>query len=232
MPQNDFSTMPPPGMGFNMPPQTPIFTDPVVANMAVQYGQALVGSGKQMMDKEIEKYVSISRLKYLFAVDTSYVSKKLSIILFPFLHSDWSIKYDQNEPIPPKYDVNAPDLYIPAMAFLTYVLVAGLLLGTKNLFTPEKLSIEATNALAWTVLEVIVQLITLYITNINTNLKTLDLIAYSSYKYVGYLMKAMEKNKSLPILGVRPVPMKLFATWEVDRTPPNCIPRYVCFNYF
>ncbi|XP_046838787.1 phosphofurin acidic cluster sorting protein 2 isoform X3 [Vespa crabro] len=23
----------------------------------------------------------------------------------------------------------------------------------------------------------------------------------------------------------RPVPMKLFATWEVDRTPPNCIPR-------
>lgn len=25
--------------------------------------------------------------------------------------------------------------------------------------------------------------------------------------------------------GSRPVPMKLFATWEVDRTPPNCIPR-------
>lgn len=25
--------------------------------------------------------------------------------------------------------------------------------------------------------------------------------------------------------GFKPVPMKLFATWEVDRTPPNCIPR-------
>lgn len=23
----------------------------------------------------------------------------------------------------------------------------------------------------------------------------------------------------------KPVPMKLFATWEVDRTPSNCIPR-------
>lgn len=23
----------------------------------------------------------------------------------------------------------------------------------------------------------------------------------------------------------KPVPMKLFAAWEVDRTPPNCIPR-------
>lgn len=87
MPPNEFSPMPPQSMGFNMPPQTRILTDPMVANMAVQYGQALVGSGKQMMDKEIEKYVSISRLKYLFAVDTSYVSKKLSIILFPFLHS-------------------------------------------------------------------------------------------------------------------------------------------------
>lgn len=27
--------------------------------------------------------------------------------------------------------------------------------------------------------------------------------------------------------GARPVPMKLFATWEVDRTPSNCIPRLV-----
>ena len=25
--------------------------------------------------------------------------------------------------------------------------------------------------------------------------------------------------------GGQPVPMKLFATWEVERTPPNCIPR-------
>ena len=26
-------------------------------------------------------------------------------------------------------------------------------------------------------------------------------------------------------VNIKPVPMKLFATWEVDRTPPNCIPR-------
>lgn len=30
----------------------------------------------------------------------------------------------------------------------------------------------------------------------------------------------------------RPVPMKLFATWEVDRTPPNCIPRYFIINNY
>jgi hypothetical protein len=26
---------------------------------------------------------------------------------------DWSVKYDQNEPVPPKLDSNAPDMYIP-----------------------------------------------------------------------------------------------------------------------
>lgn len=32
----------------------------------------------------------------------------------------------------PRFDLNAPDLYIPAMSFITYVLVAGLALGTQN----------------------------------------------------------------------------------------------------
>ncbi|KAH6923464.1 hypothetical protein HPB50_001285 [Hyalomma asiaticum] len=27
--------------------------------------------------------------------------------------------------------------------------------------------------------------------------------------------------------SARPVPMKLFAAWEVDKTTPNCIPRHV-----
>ncbi|XP_071439474.1 phosphofurin acidic cluster sorting protein 2 [Hetaerina americana] len=36
---------------------------------------------------------------------------------------------------------------------------------------------------------------------------------------------AEKANKPPPIMGTKPVPMKLFATWEVDRTPPNCIPR-------
>jgi hypothetical protein len=52
-------------------------------------------------------------------------------------------------------------------------------------FTPEILGIQASSALAWTVVEILVELITLYITNIQVNLKTLDLLAYGGYKYVG-----------------------------------------------
>lgn len=34
--------------------------------------------------------------------------------------------------MPPRMDINAPDLYIPIMAFTTYVLVSGIVLGTQG----------------------------------------------------------------------------------------------------
>jgi protein transport protein YIF1 len=39
----------------------------------------------------------------------------------------------------PAQDENAPDLYIPLMAFITYVLLTGYVKGTNNSFTPEVL---------------------------------------------------------------------------------------------
>ena len=39
------------------------------------------------------------------------------------------MKYDQESPVQPRYDVNAPDLYIPSMGYVTYVLLAGFMLG-------------------------------------------------------------------------------------------------------
>lgn len=65
----------------------PGLSEPLVTNMAMQYGQVLVGQGKQLVDKELEKYVPVSRLKYYFAVDTSYVTKKIFLLLFPFTHT-------------------------------------------------------------------------------------------------------------------------------------------------
>lgn len=42
---------------------------------------------------------------------------------------DWSLKYDHENPVQPRFDLNAPDLYIPTMAYITYVVLAGLVLG-------------------------------------------------------------------------------------------------------
>ncbi|XP_076031711.1 yip1d-interacting factor 1 isoform X2 [Oratosquilla oratoria] len=183
-----------PGGGF---PGTQFVQDPMMANMAMHYGQTLVGQGQRYMDEKLEKYVHVSKIKYYFAVDTAYVMKKLRLLFFPFTHTDWSVRYDQEEPVQPRYELNAPDLYIPVMAFITYVLVAGLCLGLQEScincpvkylrFSPDVLGIQASSAIVWLVLEIFLILATLYVMSIHSSMRTLDLVAFSSYKYVGMI---------------------------------------------
>lgn len=171
-------------LGPQMPQQFAMFQQPIVQDMAMQYGQRLADQGKQMVESQFEKYVPVAKLKYYFAVDNNYVINKLRLLFFPFTHKDWSLKYDQDNPVQPRYDINAPDLYIPTMAFITYVVVAGLMLGMQNRFSPEQLGIQASSALAYSIFELVVYSITLYVVNIKTSLKTLDLLAFSGYKFV------------------------------------------------
>lgn len=164
-----------------------LLNNPMVASMAMQYGNELADQGKNLVNQKLEKYISMSRLKYYFAVDTSYVMKKLKIIFFPFTHKEWSVQFNQDEPVAPRYDVNSPDLYIPMMALVTYILVAGIVLGTQNRFTPEQLGIQASSVLAWECLVLIIISLSMYIMDIMSDLKTFDLIAFSGYKYIGMI---------------------------------------------
>jgi protein transport protein YIF1 len=51
---------------------------------------------------------------------------------------------------PPKYDVHAPDLYIPLMGLFTYVLLSCLAMVLGDRFRPDHLRSQAyTGALAW-----------------------------------------------------------------------------------
>uniref|UniRef100_A0A8D2DHK9 Protein YIF1 n=1 Tax=Sciurus vulgaris TaxID=55149 RepID=A0A8D2DHK9_SCIVU len=101
--------------------------------------------------------------------------------------NDWEVQYQQDTPVAPRFDVNAPDLYIPAMAFITYILVAGLALGTQDRFSPDLLGLQASSALAWLTLEVLAILLSLYLVTVNTDLTTIDLVAFLGYKYVGMI---------------------------------------------
>ncbi|XP_060594740.1 protein YIF1B-A-like [Ruditapes philippinarum] len=174
----------------NQFPGQQIFNDPM-ANMAMQYGTSLAGQGKDIVNKNLEKYVSTSKLKYYFAVDTSYVGKKLLMLLFPYSHTNWSIKFDQDQPVAPRFDENAPDLYIPVMAFVTYVLVSGIVLGTQERFTPEQLGLQASTALVWIIIELVAVMLSLYIMNLSTELKYMDILAYTGYKFVGMIFSLL-----------------------------------------
>ncbi|XP_057694011.1 protein YIF1B [Corythoichthys intestinalis] len=159
-----------------------------MSNLAMAYGSSLASQGKEMMDKNLDRFIPISKLKYYFAVDTVYVGKKLGLLVFPYMHENWEVSYQQDTPVAPRFDVNAPDLYIPAMSFITYVLVAGLALGTQNRFSPELLGGQASSALVWLIMEVLAVLLSLYLVTVNTDLTTIDLLAFAGYKYVGMIV--------------------------------------------
>ncbi|XP_061637095.1 protein YIF1B isoform X3 [Phyllopteryx taeniolatus] len=164
-----------------------MLSDPM-SNLAMAYGSSLASQGKEMMDKSLDRFIPISKLKYYFAVDTVYVGKKLGLLVFPYMHENWEVSYQQDTPVAPRFDLNAPDLYIPAMGFITYVLVAGLALGTQNRFSPELLGVQASSALVWLIMEVLAVLLSLYLVTVNTDLTTIDLLAFSGYKYVGMIV--------------------------------------------
>ncbi|KAK3535906.1 hypothetical protein QTP70_021202 [Hemibagrus guttatus] len=191
-----------------------IFADPV-ANAAMIYGSSLANQGKDIVNKEISRFMSVNKLKYFFAVDTKYVIKKLMLLMFPYTHQDWEVRYHRDSPLPPRHDVNAPDLYIPSknsqlrihsveriqqvishvgfstMAFITYILLAGMALGIQKRFSPEVLGLCASTALVWVIIEVLVMLLSLYLLTVHTDLSTFDLVAYSGYKYVGMIFTVL-----------------------------------------
>ncbi|KAJ1106083.1 hypothetical protein NDU88_003486 [Pleurodeles waltl] len=174
-------------MGFNV---NNIFTDPM-ANVAMTYGSSIATQGKDIMHKEINRFMSINRLKYFFAVDTTYVMKKLALLMFPYTHQNWEVRYNRDSPLTPRNDVNAPDLYIPTMAFITYILLAGMALGIQQRFSPEVLGLCASTALVWVIIEVFALLLSLYLVTVQSDLTTFDLIAYSGYKYVGMILSVL-----------------------------------------
>jgi len=89
--------------------------------------------------------------------------------------------------LPPREDINSPDMYIPVMAFVTYILLSTLLAGLRGAFRPELLGLTATNAFAVVVIELLLLKLGTYLLNISNESQWLDLVAYSGYKFVGVI---------------------------------------------
>jgi len=132
----------------------------------------------------VKKYLSM--LKPYFNVDSKYVIRKLKIIAIPFLHENWVRQRDlkTGDCMPPNQDVNAPDLYIPLMAFITYILLIAFTMVTTLKFTPDILERTATQGIMVCVLEVALLKLFLFLFNFQS-IPILDKISYSGYKYVG-----------------------------------------------
>ncbi|KAH7653900.1 Yif1 family protein [Dioscorea alata] len=109
--------------------------------------------------EQISQHLSDSQ--YYFQVNGQYVRNKLKVILLPFLHRGHWTRI--TEPVggrlsykPPVHDINAPDLYIPFMAFGTYVVLAGFMLGVLGSGEAPLLDVVAYTGYAFTGMSVAV----------------------------------------------------------------------------
>jgi len=76
-----------------------MFQQPIVQDMAMQYGQKLADQGKQIMENQFEKWVPVAKLKYYFAVDNAYVGRKLRLLFFPYMHKVRVVKHKRRNHI-------------------------------------------------------------------------------------------------------------------------------------
>jgi len=173
----------------------------------------------------------------LFNVGHSYVFRKMLVLLCPF------IKRQEGSGAPPafgvdhgspggfgqqsqsgklgadglKADVEQPDLYIPLMSYVTYVLIYGLQRGILHDFRPEVLPSTASFAMVLMVLEVGTAKMGFYVSG--SPVPAIEILANCSYKYVSVAMMVIVRILS----GTSPVYWIFFAYfaacagWSVRR---------------
>ncbi|KAJ3199809.1 hypothetical protein HDU82_000128 [Entophlyctis luteolus] len=171
------------------------FQNSAAGQLGMQLGTEALKQGQTIVNQNINRFVNIPKLKFYFNVSNSYVFNKLRVLTFSFRQKSWTRLVVRSENSgqmegfkPPREDLNAPDLYIPIMAFVTYVLLVGITLNARKKFEPEILGMTASTALVVIAFEVLLFKLCCYLINVTSEVPFLDLIAYCGYKFVPVLV--------------------------------------------
>ena len=129
-------------------------------------------------------------LQYYFNVNTKYVLKKIKLLLCPFIHKGSWTRMPEQVPggfqfKPPRHDLNAPDLYIPAMAFNTYCVLASIVYASQDTFSPEKFGALIWAGLLIWGMEVLILKTAMYL--LSTPQMTLGVPLFDHCAYGGYV---------------------------------------------
>lgn len=189
--------------GANAGPYSGFFSDPA-ASMAAQFAKSSLGQSNNYIQQNFGNYIPVAGdLKFYFNVSNSYVLNKIILILFPYRQKNWA-RIPQAEPTPtasagstyapPSEDINAPDLYIPLMSFITYILLWSSFLGLKGEFHPELFGYLASQTLACSFIDILIFRVGLYLLNCSTQSSIWDLVSFSGYKYVAITVLLCWKN--------------------------------------
>lgn len=207
----------------------------VMMNMAESMGKQFLETGWAKAVPGLER--SMVGLRPYFAVDNKYVKRKMLRVLFPFaFRNSWArqeVGADADGKISyalPQHDDNAPDLYIPTMSLLTYVLLCALCYGTAGKFDPDVLPDVTTKCLGFQVLEVIAIRIGFYL--MEAQVPILDLFCYTGYKYLGLVINMCSGITVGHLLGYGHRAYYFTYLWTATavsyfilKVMANCIPR-------
>lgn len=198
--------------------------------------------GKEFLQRGFAKAVpglerSMLGLRPYFAVDNTYVRRKMTKVLFPFLFKEWA-RQEKMEPNPdgyptfalPHHDENAPDLYIPSMSLLTYVLLCALCYGNAGKFSPEVLPDVTSKCVVTQLLEVFAIRVGFYL--MEAPVAILDLLSYTGYKYLGLCVNMLIGLTMGQLLGYGNRSYYFTYLWTATsvsyfilKVMANCIPR-------
>ncbi|KAJ3162653.1 hypothetical protein HDU86_003626 [Geranomyces michiganensis] len=189
------------------------FQSSAAGQLGMQLGGKALEQAQENINKNLGMWINIPHIKYYFNVSNSYVLNKIRLLLFPFRHQSWTRIVRRSEQSgqmegykPPREDLNAPDLYIPVMSFVTYILLVGIRLGlddaaaakssgesTTKSFSPDVLGMTGTTAFFVVFFEVLFFKLGFYLLNVTTDVPFLDLVGYSGYKFLGIISALIAK---------------------------------------
>ncbi|KAF7338494.1 WD-REPEATS-REGION domain-containing protein [Mycena venus] len=182
-----------PGVPPMMPPQFGAWgMNDATAQFGMQLGSSAVAAGQDYVQRTWGGVFPNARVKPHFNVSNSYVIRKLRIVLFPWIHKHWGRKSHRTdsgvtEYHPPREDVNSPDLYIPLMSMVTYILLCALHSGLQERFHPQVLGESASRAIMVVMLDFVFVQLGCYFLNVSGPSQSIDVIAYGGYKFVAVI---------------------------------------------
>jgi len=155
--------------------------NPALMGTATMIGAQLINTEQaKQVQGMLSKYVpeSLQGIQTYFKVTHVFVLNKFKFLFFPFRYiaagsSGRGITDEQAR----------PDLYVPLMAYITYILFYSLNKGVHQRFQPEILSSCATFGAVMLMLEVLAGSLGFFLVG-TQNIAMLDLVSYSGYKYV------------------------------------------------
>ncbi|KAF5381592.1 hypothetical protein D9615_005534 [Tricholomella constricta] len=165
------------------------------AQIGMQLGQSAVAAGQEYVQRNFGTIFPSTTLKHHFNVSNSYVIHKIKLILFPWLQKPaaWRRKVQRSESgqsaewASPRDDINSPDLYIPLMAIVTYILLCALHAGLQKQFHTKVLGESASRAIVVVILDFAFVKLGCYFLNVQGSSQVVDLVAYGGYKFVGVI---------------------------------------------